>query len=202
MSKELFNELRSLAAQTRDRKIAEIRAEYSKTISDIAEMEQRLIGKPVAKRPKSVADEKLIDLIASLIPNDRAVTVDDVQGMITAVDPTRSPNIQTVRATLHRLVKEGTIKKLSNPQHGAKVKYALPDYAAGAIRPMADWAEQILRERGEPMKSVEIMVAMTEAGYEMQCPPGESVKNLENALKQGRLFSFDKKMSKYACHGV
>lgn len=182
MSKEIFSELRRLAEETRNNKLADVRAEYSKTIADIAEMEQRLIGKPVAVRPKSKTDEKLVDLVASVIPDDRAVTCDDIQGLLRAVDPERKPNIQTIRATLHRLVKEKTLKKISNPQHGAKVKYCLPGFEADPIRPLADWAEEILREAGKPMKAVEIAVAMTEAGYEMQCPPGDLVGHLEKVL--------------------
>ena len=48
------------------------------------------------------------------------------------------------------------------------------------------------------MKAVEIMVAMTEAGYEMQCPPSEAVKHLENAMKRGG-FSRNIGDEKYAC---
>ena len=182
MSKELFQQLRDLAAEARNKKLKEVRAEYSEAIADIAKMEQKLIGKPVAVRPKSKTDTNLVDLVASVIPSDRAVTADDVCGLLRAVDPERQFNLPTIRTTLHRLCREKTLKKTSNPQHGQKVVYCLPGFDLPEVRPLADWAEQILREREEPMKAVEIMVAMTEAGYEMQCPPAEAVKHLEKAL--------------------
>ncbi|QDV70767.1 hypothetical protein Poly24_44930 [Rosistilla carotiformis] len=184
MSKELFSDLRKLAEETRNRKLDEIRAEYSETIAEIAAMEQRLIGKPVATRPKSKREEKLVDLVAALIPNDRIVTVDDVQGLIKSADPDRSPNIQTIRATLHRLVKEGTIKKVSHPQADKKVGYCLPDFDAGEHRSLADWARQVLSDTGEPLTAVDIMVRMTEAGYELPCEPRAAVEHLERALRQ------------------
>ena len=68
----------------------------------------------------------------------------------------------------------------------------MPGFDLSEVRPLAAWAEQILRERGESMKAVEIMVAMTEAGYEMQCQPSEAVKHLSSALAKGA-FVFDPK---------
>ena len=188
MSKQLFDDLRKLAAESRDKKLAVIRAEYSQSIAGIAAMEQKLIGKPIAVRPKDKREEKLVDLVAAVIPDDRIVTVGDIQGFITANDPERSPNIQTVRATLHRLVKEGTIKKVNHPQADRKVGYCLPEFEAEAVRPLADWAEQILRESCKPMKAVEIMVAMTEAGYQLECQPQKAVRNVERAMEMGCRF--------------
>lgn len=189
MSKQLFEDLRKLAGDARDRKLTEIRAEYSQVIADIAAMEQRLIGKPVAHRPKSKADMALIELIADVMPSERYVTVDDVAGLLRAADPERQFNLPTIRATMHRLVVEGTIKKLSNPQHDKKVQYCLPGFDGEPIRSLADWAEQILRETGKPMRAVEIMVAMTESGYELECPPAEAVKHLESAMRLNNGFT-------------
>ena len=186
MSKQLFDDLRKLAAESRDKKLAEIRSEYSQSIADIAAMEQKLIGKPIAVRPKDKRDEKLVDLIAAVMPSDRAVTNDDVCGLLRAADPERVFNAPTIRATLHRLVKEGTVKRLNNPQHGQKVRYCVPEFDAEPVRPLSDWAEQILHESGRPMQAVEIMVAMTEAGYELKCPPREAVKHLESALSRNQ----------------
>jgi hypothetical protein len=197
MSKQIFDDLRTLAAESRDRKLAEIRAEYSQAIADIAEMEQRLIGKPIAIRPKDKREEKLVDIVAAVIPHDRIVTVDDIQGLITANDPERRPNIQTVRATLHRLVKEGTIKKVNHPQADRKVGYCLPDFDAEAVRPLIEWAEEVLRESGQPMTPVEIMVRMTERGYMMECEPQKSVRNLERAMQSADYFI--EKNGQYAC---
>ncbi len=149
-------------------------------------MEQRLIGKPVAKRPKSKTDEKLVDLIAALMPADRAVTNDDVCGLLRAADPGRQFNAPTIRATLHRLVTEGTIKKISNPQHGQKVQYCLPDFEAEPVRPLADWAEQILSESSEPLTATEIMVRMTEQGYVMKAAPADAVPHLAQAIMKDR----------------
>ena len=110
------------------------------------------------------------------------MTADDVCGLLAAVDPQRKFNLPTIRTTLHRLVREKTLKKVSNPQHGAKVVYCLPDFDLPEVRSLADWAEQILRERGKPMKAVEVAVAMTESGYEMQCAPSQFVAHIENAI--------------------
>ncbi|TWT95500.1 hypothetical protein Pla100_31410 [Neorhodopirellula pilleata] len=121
-----------------------------------------------------------------MIPNDRIVTVDDIQGLIAANDPDRSPNIQTVRATLHRLVKEGTLKKVNAPQADRKLGYCLPDFDADAVRQLAAWAEQVLREAGKPMKAVENMVTMTERGYVLESEPQLAVRNLKRAMASRR----------------
>ena len=47
---------------------------------------------------------------------------------------------------------------------------------------MLDWAREV--EGWEDMKPVEIMVAMTEAGYQMEVPPNEAVKSLGRALNK------------------
>jgi len=184
MSKELFADLRRLAEETRNKKLAEVRAEYSKTIADIAEMEQRLVGKPVIVRSKSKPKERLVDVVAAVIPSDRVVTVDDIQGLVRAHDNERDPNIQTLRMTLHRLVKEGAIKKVNHPQADRKVGYCLPSFEVEAVRPLTGWAEQVMQAADGPLTAVEIMVRMTETGHQMESEPQRAVRNLERALSK------------------
>ena len=58
MSHQLFNDLRKLAEETRDRKIAAVREEYSQSIADIAAMELRLIGKRKANSAQGESGRK------------------------------------------------------------------------------------------------------------------------------------------------
>ena len=73
MSKELFQQLRDLAAEARNKKLKEVRAEYSEAIADIAKMEQKLIGKPVAVRPKSKTDTNPVSYTHLTLPTNREV---------------------------------------------------------------------------------------------------------------------------------
>ena len=65
------------------------------------------------------------------------------------------------------------------------------DYDAPEARTMLDWAVEV--PGWETMKPVEVMVAMAEAGYEMEVPPNEAVKSLKreiakfpHAISQGK----------------
>ena len=65
---------------------------------------------------------------------------------------------------------------------GKSALFALIDYDAPEAKTMLDWAREV--EGWEDMKPVEIMVAMTEAGYQMEVPPNEAVKSLGRALNK------------------
>ncbi len=123
-----------------------------------------------------------------MIPPDRIVTVDDIRGLITAADPERSPNIQTIRATLHRLVKEGTIKKVNHPQADRRVGYCLPEFDAEPVRPLADWAEEVLRASDRPLTPTEIAVRMTEMGYQSEAEPRKTVEGVSRAMEGDERF--------------
>ncbi|MEM6690912.1 MAG: hypothetical protein AAF664_15875 [Planctomycetota bacterium] len=198
MSKQLFADIRWLAEETRNRKLNENRAEYSQTVQEIAVMEAKPIGKPIAVLPEADREKRLVDLVAAVTPSDRIVTCDDIQGFVTNADPTRKPNMQTVRATLYRLVKVGILKKVNHPQADRKVGYCVPGFDAAAIRPLAEWAEEVLRKAATPMQAVAIRVAMTQAGYEMEYEPQAAVRNLGRELsKHLALFKKDASGSRW-----
>ena len=60
--------------------------------------------------------------------------------------------------------------------------FAMTDFDAPEAKTMLDWAREV--EGFENMKPVEIMVAMTEAGYEMDVPPRDAVKSLSRELEK------------------
>ena len=186
MTKQTFQDLRGIAAETRDRKIAQIRAEYSETIADIAAIEQRLAGSPVAQRPKSKRQMPLVDLITELIPTDRIVTIDDVHGMIAGADPERSCTIATVRTTMHRLEREGTVKKVNHPQAGRKVGFCVPGFDAEAYRSLADRAAEVLNDADGPLTAFEVSVRMKEQGWVPDCSAQQAVKQVARVISSHR----------------
>ena len=188
MDRETFAELRQIAARKRDSVITEARDDYKRSITEIARLEQHLIGEIRAERPKRHNKRKLQDLIVAILPGDCSFTINDVCGFIEGADPDRTFNKQTVRMVLHRLHKEGTITRLSDASGSRRVIYAVPGFIAPADPSLGDWAKRILGESGKPMKAVEIMVAMTEAGYEMECSPKDAVHHLEGALVKDGVF--------------
>lgn len=122
------------------------------------------------------------------MPGDRAVTNDDVCGLLRAADPDRQFNAPTIRATLHRLVKEGTVRRISNPQAGQKVRYRLLGVDAKPVRAISEWASVVPHAAAGTLKAVEIIVAATEMGYELQSAPSKAVQDLVRSMQKCRDF--------------
>ena len=82
--------------------------------------------------------------------------------------------------TISRLLKAGDIKRIQYARHGKKALYALPHVDVETEKTMLDWAMEI--DGWQDLEPVELMVRMTEAGYELQVPPKDAVRSLEREL--------------------
>ncbi|MDA8564184.1 hypothetical protein N9L06_07025 [Mariniblastus sp.] len=176
-----FIKLREVAAARRDAAIKKAKDEHALTVRKIAELEGRIRGtrKPRARiRPKTT----LADLIYSVLPNDRPFCLDDVRGLVKSAEPDRERSKATINTNLSRMLRAGSIKRIRRSKTGKPALFALIDYDAPEARTMLDWAKDV--EGWESMEPVEIMVKMTEAGYQMDVPPREAVKSLSRELNR------------------
>lgn len=173
-----FRKLREVAAAKRDAAIKAAKAEHALTIQ-IAELEDRIRG---TRRPRANAKPKttLADTIYAVLPDDRSFTVDDVCGLITNAEPDRERSRATVNANLNRLLHAGAIKRLRHVTAGKPALFSLIDYDTPEAKTMLDWAREL--EGWEDLEPVELMVRMTENGFEMNTPPNDAVRSLSREL--------------------
>ncbi len=81
---------------------------------------------------------------------------------------------------LNRFMKAGAIKGVKYSGHMQPAVFAMPDLDVECEKTMIEWAKEI--EGWETMPAVELMVKMTEAGYEMEVAPKDAVRSLEREL--------------------
>ena len=173
-----FRTLREVAAAKRDAAIKRAKNEYSLTVQKIAELESRIGPK---RRPRGNAKKStLADLIYSVLPDDRTFTIDDVCGLVKDAEPERERSKATISTNVNRMLHAGSIKRVRRSTAGKPAIFSLIDYDAPEARTMLDWARDV--DGWEDMKPVEVMVAMTEAGYQMEASPISAVSRLKREL--------------------
>ena len=84
--------------------------------------------------------------------------------------------------TISRMLKAGDIKRVQFAKHDKPALYALPDVEVETEKTMLQWAQQV--DGWETMEPVELMVKMTEIGYEMQSDPVQAVRSLKRELNK------------------
>ena len=173
-----FQELRDIAAAKRDNLIKAAKAEYSETCKRIGELETRLRSKPRRRGARSNRI-RLVDVIYDNLPTDRAFGFADVEGIIEAKGKSYAKS--SINMTISRMLKAGDIKRVQFAKAGKPALYALPDVQIETQKTMIEWAKQV--PEWQTMEPVELMVKMTEIGYEMENPPREAVRCLERELK-------------------
>ena len=177
---ESIKQLREVAAKKKDDAIRLAKSEYNETVQKIAELEARLMG-PRKPRPGARAGApKIADKIWDAFPRDKPFTLDDVMGFVKAEHPDRKWIRQSVNVAINRFLKAGSIKRIAHPGHKRPAVFALPEVELPEAKTMLDWAKEI--DGWESMRPVELMVKMTEAGYEMEVPPKDAVRSLEREL--------------------
>ncbi len=180
-----FKELREIAAKKRDDAINQARAEYSDSIERIAELETNLIGS-LPRKPRKRRNERkpsLTDLIYQGIPDDDTFTIDDACGFILAADPERQFAKSSIRTIVNRMKLDGFIKQVHDGTGKNRAIYAFPHVECEEQKTLVDLAIEILVVNERPMTSMEIMVAMVEAGYELQASAPESHDGYQHALR-------------------
>lgn len=175
-----FKQLREIAAKKRDDAIKAAKTEFNETSQKIAELETRLKTKRMPRPNARAGRPKLADLVYEAMPDDRTFTLDDLLGVLNANHPERKWIKQSVNVAVNRFLKAGAIKRIAFAGHKRKAEFALPDTPFEPVKTMLDWARDV--EGWETMQPVELMVRMTELGYELEVPPKDAVKSLEREI--------------------
>ena len=175
-----IQQLKKQAIQKRDDAIEPAKQEYAETIQKIGELDSRLTGRRKRKSSRR-SKPRLVDLIFDNLPDDRAFTQTDVCGIL-AAHADKQYAQRSINMTISRMLKAGDIKRIRFAKHGKPALYALPNVDIEAERTMIDWAKEV--DGWRTMKPVELMVRMTENGYEMDVPPNDAVRSLERELSK------------------
>ena len=177
--KTSIQNLRDAAAKKRDAAIKAAKAEYSETVQKIGELESRLSGQ--RRRKGSKRDRiRLVDIIYDNLPTDRPFSFADVVGILEANPNARTYAQSSINMTISRMLKAGDIKRVRFAKTGQEALFALPDVKVECEKTMLSWAKEV--DGWREMEPVELMVRMTENGYEMEVPPSDAVRSLEREL--------------------
>jgi hypothetical protein len=171
-----FDELRAKAKTRRDLAVKQARDEYTQTVQDIAGLEMRLAPLPPVERPRTNRTKPLIDVIVDCLPRDREFDVDSLFGWINEADPDRKPSKATVRTNVHRLLRQGVLKRVQRADGTRKALFAVAALEVEREPTLREWVERFAGETSEPD---ELLVEMLDAGYQPD-------SNLQDALKAVR----------------
>ena len=177
---ESFRNIRAIAAKKRDKAIKAAKLEYNETIQKIAELEARLKTTRTPRPGARAGKPKLADLVYEAIPDDKPFTLNDLIGTLKAKHPERNWIKQSVNVAVNRFLKAGAIKRIAHAGHKRAAVFALPEVDLPEAKTMLDWAKGI--EGWREMEPVELMVKMTEAGFQMEVAPKDAVRSLEKEL--------------------
>lgn len=153
-----FTALRMRARDRRDREISKARADYEVSLRQIAELEQRLLGKfDPTKMPLSAAVERVI-------PRDTPFSITDVMHALEALDPSRVWRMQTVRRQITFLRERGLLRRVAKHTVNQPASYVRCE------TPQQTVADKTLRQIvcdvvTRPMYIAEVVHAVLEAGY-------------------------------------
>jgi hypothetical protein len=160
MSNE-FIALRTRARDKRDKAIAVARREYEAALVSIAALEQDLLGThPTGRKNISSA-------IEAVIPRETTFTTVDLMAALEASDSTRNWHKRSVDWTLSRLREKGIVKRLKRASIHEPAVYVRADVNAKAV-PLDDMTllQVIGNVLTKPMTSMEVVVAVLEAGWQ------------------------------------
>jgi DNA-binding transcriptional ArsR family regulator len=185
-----FTKLRAMAREKRDRAIKHAHSEYEATILQIAKIEQDLLGKESSRHRKISAS------IERCIPRDATFTVNSILKALEALDPGRVWRRRSVEHHITRLREKGIVRRIRRSKNNDGAIYALAD-AKIAEEPvpfgsltLPEAARQTLTK---PMTTVEIALALLEAGYETSMDRIALRTAVSVALRKGKFKEEDGK---------
>lgn len=181
---QLFSDLRSLAANRRDKAIEEARKQYEQSIQNIAALEHSLAPPRRAVRPPTSRSKPLIDLITECLPTDRTFTLDDVYGIVKQADPSRIVGKATVRTNLHRLLKLSVIKRITTAEGNQRSTFAVTSMPVERQKTMEEYALQVLNQVDEKLEPQALLVRMLGAGYKTDCTPKQAINSIRRLLRR------------------
>lgn len=173
-----FAALRTRAREQRDNAIAHIRAEYQANLLQIAELEQRLLGRIDPRRVKTSA------AIERVIPRDEPFTVADLMASLEGLDAGRVWPKASVHRHITKLRHLGLVRRVKRHKVNEPAVYARTD---GAVKTEAEDKNlrQVIRETvTHPMRTAEVVVALLEGGYKTKMIPGHFRTTVIRQLRQ------------------
>lgn len=183
-----FTALRARAKERRDQAIRVARLSYEQTISQIAELENRLLdrGKPKIKL--------LVDCVREVMPTDRPFTIQEVMESLEVLDPARIWKRVAVGNIITAMRKRGIIYRVRKPKLGQNAIYAAKGVKAAAPKlgdaSLVDVMHSVCTR---PMTPTEVMVAVLEAGYETSMARKTMQAHVSKILRRGRFAAQDGK---------
>lgn len=155
-----FVALRARAKARRDRLVKEADEEYQANLVEIATIERNLLGKRPAK------SQNVSTCINQVLPKDETFTVNDIMRRLESLDSGRYWRLRTVNSHISILRERGIVKRLSRPGGAAPARYACSGYDFD-VSPIANMSlcDVIRSVLVRPMTTVEVAVAVREAGY-------------------------------------
>jgi hypothetical protein len=174
-----FAALRTQARQRRDKEIAHARAEYQANLSQIAELEQRLLGRISPKQMKLSA------AVEHVIPRDEPFTVPDLMHSLEGLDPSRVWRKTSVHRHVTQLRELGLVRRVKRAKVNEPASYVRcegPGKPEPAIRDKT--LRQVLVETVKrPMFIAEVVMAVQEAGYKTTMIPANLRTHVIRELK-------------------
>lgn len=172
-----FAALRAKARQQRDKAIAHVRAEYQASLLQIAELEQRLLGKIDARRMQTSA------AIERVIPRDQPFTVNDVMASLEALDARRVWPRASVQRHITKLRELGLVRRVQRAKVGEPATYVRAEGPTKTEAEDKSLRQVILDAVKRPMRTAEVVVAILEAGYKSKMVPGHFRTHVIRQLK-------------------
>jgi hypothetical protein len=179
-----FDELRAKAKQTRNETITVAREQYTQTVQDIAALELRLAPPPPVERPRTNRMKPLIDLIVDCLPRDRSFDIDALYGWVNEADPERQPSKATVRTNVHRLLRQGVLKRVQRADGTRRALFAVSALEVEREPTLKEWVERVLGEADGPLKADEVLVRMLDSGYQPDCERKDVLGSLRELIRK------------------
>jgi hypothetical protein len=144
-------------------------------MEDIAALEQRLFPPPKVERPPTSRTKPLIDLIVDCLPRDREFDVTMLYGWLREADPERKPSIDVVRTNVHRLLRQGVLKRTQRANGKLHALFAVASLEVNREPTVREWVERFIDQTRDPE---ELLVMMLDAGYQ----PNSDAKHALDAV--------------------
>jgi hypothetical protein len=142
---------------------------------------------PGGVRKPQKPDAPILARVIEVMPKDKPFTLADVVALLRASEPGREFKTESVRSYLCRLHKRGQVTRLHKTHHNQTL-WAPADAPDNpfAQTPLADMAEQLIRERG-PMSTTELVLAAQEIGYRTDVSPYTLRRSFRDAFRAAYL---------------
>lgn len=173
-----FAELRAHARERRDKSIAQIRKEYEENLAQIADLEQRLSGRPLPDRLNLSA------AIESVIPRAEPFSIPDILRALESLDPTRIWCRETVIRHITRLRRLKLVQRLQRHRAGEAAVYI---WGGEKVEPTLNdrtLKEVIAELITTPMRTAEVVQTVLQAGWKTTMIPGHFRTHVISRLRQ------------------